>query len=114
GSDVGDTELFQGAAELRGRAATSELFFHRPVIVCADEDAVAITVETERYAEAAQQAVEQVEIAASVFGGEEFGDGDFVGGVVEETEQGKLRAAIFQPAVKAAVQQQHLALASTR
>src|ERR1039457_358269 len=114
GGDVGDAELIQGAAELGGLAATSELFFHRPVIVIADEDAVAITIETGRYAEAAQQAVEQTEIAASVFGREEFGDGDFAGGVVQETEQGKLRAAIFQPVVKAAVQQQHLAFASAR
>ena len=33
GSNVGDAELFQGATELRGLPAASELFFHRPVIV---------------------------------------------------------------------------------
>src|ERR1019366_30802 len=114
GSDIGDAELIQSATELCGLAATGELFFHRPVVVVANEDAVAISVEAERYAEAAQQAVEQAEIAASIFGGEEFGDKDFTSGVVEETEQGKLRAAIFQPAVKAGVEQQHFAFPSTR
>jgi len=82
------------------------------VIVVANEDAVAIPVETERYAKAAQQAAEQAEIATSVFGGKEFDDGDFASGVIQEAEQGELRAAIFQPAVKAAIKQQHLALAS--
>ena len=113
-SDVGDAELIQSAAELCGLLAAGELFFHRPVIVVANEDAVAIAIEAERYAEAAQQAVEQAEIAASVFSGEEFGDEDFAGGVVEEAEQGKLRAAIFQPAMKAGVEQQHFAFPSAR
>ena len=114
GSDVGDAELLQGAAELGGLLAAGELFFHRPMIVVANEDAVVIPVETEGHAEAAQQAVEQAEIAASVFGGKEFGDGNFASGVVQEAEQGKLRAAIFQPGVEAAIEQQHLALARSR
>src|ERR1039458_9797221 len=114
GGDVGDTELVESAAELCGLLAAGELFFHRPVIVVANEDAVAIAIEAERYAEAAQQAVEQAEIAASVFRGEEFGDQDFASGVVEEAEQGKLRAAIFQPARKAGVEQQHFAFPSAR
>ena len=104
--------MFEGAAELGGLAAAGELFFHRPVIVVANEDAVAVAIEAERYATAAQQAVEQVEIAARVFGGEEISDQDFAGGVVEEAEQGKLWAAILQPAVQAGVEQQHLAFAS--
>ena len=114
GSDVGDAELFQRAAELGGFTAAGELFFHRPVIVVANEDAVAIAVEAERYAEAAQQAVEQAEIAARIFGEEEFGDENFACGVVEKAEQGELRAAIFQPAMQAGVEQQHLAFASAR
>ena len=84
------------------------------MIVVANEDAVAIAVETEGDAEAAQQAVEQAEIAACIFGGEEFGDEDFARGVVQEAQQGELRAAIFQPAVQAGVEQQHLAFASAR
>jgi len=31
----------------------------------------------------------------SIFGEEEFGDGDFAGGVVQEAEQSQLWAAIF-------------------
>src|SRR5450759_756736 len=113
-SDIGDAELIQGAAELGGFAAAGELFFHRPVIVVANQDAVAISVEAERNAVAAQQAVEQAEIAARVFGGKEFGDQDFACGVVQKAEQGELRAAIFQPAMKAGIKQQHFALASAR
>ena len=60
--------MVQCAAKLSGLAATGELFFHSPVIVIADEDAVAISVETDGYADAAQQAAEQAKIAASVFG----------------------------------------------
>ena len=86
--DVGDAELREGAAELSGLPFASELFFHRPVIVVADEDAVAIAVEAEGDAEAAQQAAEQAEIAAGIFGGEELGDEDFAGGVVEESRAG--------------------------
>src|SRR6185437_6534007 len=73
GRDVGDGELLQSAAELRRLAATGELFFHRPVIVIANEDAVTIAVKTERDAEAAKQALEQAKITARVFGREEFG-----------------------------------------
>jgi hypothetical protein len=112
GRDVGDAELFQSAAELRGLAATGELFFHRPVIVIANEDAVAIPVETERDAEAAEQAPEQAKITVRIFGREEFGDENFAGGVVQKAEQGKLWTAIFEPAMKAGVEQDHFAFAS--
>ena len=53
GGDIGDAELLECAAKLRGLAAAGELFFHRPVIVVAQEDAVTISVEAERYAAAA-------------------------------------------------------------
>jgi hypothetical protein len=112
GSDVGDAELFQRAAKLCGFTAADKFFLHRPVIVVAHEDAVAISVEAERNAEAAQQAVEQAKITAGVFGGEEFGDQHFARGIVEEAEQSKLGATILQPAMKAGVEQQHLAFAS--
>ena len=49
-----------------------------------------------------------------IFGGEEFGDGGLACGVVEKSEQGKLRAAIFQPAVQAGVEQQHFAFSGAR
>jgi hypothetical protein len=106
-----DAVQILGATELRRFLAAGELFFHRPVIVVANEDAVTIAVEAERNAAAAQQAAEQAEIAASVFGGKEFGDGNFAGRVVEEAQQGQLRAALFQPAVQTAIHEQRLALA---
>src|ERR1019366_2733691 len=52
--DVSDAQLLESAAALRGLAASGELFFHRPVIVVADEDAVSIAVEADGNAEAAQ------------------------------------------------------------
>ena len=112
GCDVGDAELLESAAELCGLAATGELLFHRPVIVVANEDAVTISVETEGNAEAAEQALEQAKIAASVFGRKKFGDQDFAGRVIEKAEQGKLWAAIFEPAMKAGVEQDHFSFAS--
>ena len=57
GSDIGDAELLQSTAELSRLTATGELLFHGPVIVIADEDTVAVTVETDSNAEAAQQAI---------------------------------------------------------
>ena len=63
-SDVSDAELLQSAAELCGLAAAGELFWQRPVIIVANEDAVAIPIKAERYAEAAQEALQQAEIAA--------------------------------------------------
>ncbi len=44
GSDEGDAELREGAAELGGLAFTGELFFDGPVVVVADEDAVVVAV----------------------------------------------------------------------
>ncbi len=45
GGDEGDAELIQGAAELGGLAFSGELFFHRPDVIVADEDAAVIAVE---------------------------------------------------------------------
>lgn len=114
GSDVGDAEWIQGADELGELTVVGELFHHRPVVVVANEDAVTIPVETERDAESAQPAAEQAEIAARVFGRKEFGDGNFASGIVEEAEQGEWWAALFEPAVEAAVNKQPLALALAR
>jgi hypothetical protein len=111
GRDVRDAKLLERAAELGGLAATGELFFHRPVIVIANEDAMAISVEAERDAKAAEQALEQAKIAAGVFGGKEFGDQNFARGIVQKAEQGKLWAAILEPAMQAGVEQNHFAFA---
>ena len=86
GRDVGDAELLERAAELSGLAVAGKLFFHGPVIVIANEDTVAVAIETEGDTEAAEQALEQAEIAAGVFGGEEFGDQNFASGVVQKAE----------------------------
>lgn len=59
GSDLGDAELLQSATELSWLATAGELLFHRPVIVVANEESVAIAIETEGNAEATEQALEQ-------------------------------------------------------
>ena len=74
---------------------------------------VAVAVETERSTATAQEAIQQAEIAASVFGGEEFGDRDLAGGVVDEGQQSKFRAPLFEPAMQAAIEQEHFAFAGT-
>ena len=98
--DEGDAELLEGAAELSGLAFAGELFFDRPVVVVADEDTAAITVEGERDAVAAEQAPEQAEIAYGGFRGEELSGKDFAGGVVLHAESGERGAATFEPVVR--------------
>src|SRR5216683_1988355 len=61
---------------------------------------------------AAQQVAQQVEIPASIFGGKELSNGNLAGGVVQEAEEGELWAAIFEPAMKAAIEEEHFALPS--
>ena len=82
-----DAELSEGAAELGGLTLAGELFFEGPVGIVADEDSAAIAVESQGDAAAAEQAVEQVEIAGGGFGGEEL--------------SGKKGAAAFEPIVRA-------------
>src|SRR5229473_1817092 len=70
--DEGDAQLLQCAAELRRLAFSSELFFHRPAVVIADEDAAVIPVKSQRHTVAAQQLAKQAEIAESGFRREEL------------------------------------------
>src|SRR5712664_394630 len=104
GGDEGDSELFQGATELGGLALSSELFFHRPDVIVADEDAAVIAVKSQWHAVAAEHLFKQAEIAEGGFGSEELGGQDFAGGVVLHAESGEVRAAAFQPVVRAAVE----------
>ena len=85
GSDVGDAELIQGAAELGGFALASQLFFDGPMVIVANEDTVAIPVEGQGDAEARKQAAEQVEIALGGFGGKEPSFENFASGIVLKT-----------------------------
>jgi hypothetical protein len=55
---------------------------------------------------------QQVEIPASIFRGKELGNGNLARGVVKEAEEGELWAAIFEPAMKAAIEEEHFALPS--
>ena len=82
GGDEGDAQLLQGAAELRGLTFAGELFFHRPEVVVANEDAAVVAVKGERSAVAAQQLAKQAEIAERGLGRKELGGQDFTGGVV--------------------------------
>src|SRR5271169_2462340 len=104
GGDEGDAQLFQGTAELSRLAFSGELFFHRPTVVMADEDAAVISVKSEGHAVATQQMAEQAEIAESGFRGEELRGKNLTGGVVLHPESGKVWAAPFEPIVGAAVE----------
>ena len=90
----------------------AQFFFDGPVVIVANEDAVAIAVEGHRHAEARKQAAEQVEIAFGGFGGKERSCENFAGGVVLKTESGESGAAAFEPVVGAAIELDHFALAS--
>ena len=100
----GDAELLQGAAELGGLAFAGELFFHRPEVVVADEDAAVIAIKGERDTAVTQQLAEQGEIAGSGFGGKELSGEDFTGGIVLQTERRETGAAAFEPVVRGAVE----------
>ena len=104
GGDEGDAELFEGPAELGGLTFAGELFFHRPEIVVAHEDAAVVAVKGEGSAVAAQQLTQQGEIAEGGFGGKELGGQDFTGGVVLQAERSEPRAAAFEPIVGRAVE----------
>src|ERR1700687_6375103 len=78
----GDAELLQGASELGGLTFAGELFFHRPEVVVAQEDATVIAIEGEWDPAVTQQLAEQSEIAGGGFGGEELSGGAFAGGVI--------------------------------
>src|SRR5712664_4464532 len=104
GGDEGDAELFQCAAELRRLAFSGELFFHCPAVVVADEDAAVITVKSQGHAEAAQQLAKQAEIAERGFRRKELRGQDFAGGVVLHAKSSELRATVFGPVVRTAVE----------
>lgn len=84
------------------------------MVVVANEDAMAIAVEAEGNAVAPQDAAEQAEITVGVFGGEKLGGQDLAGGVVEQGKQSEFGAALFEPAMQAGIEQQHLSFAGAR
>ena len=112
GGEEGDAELLEGAAELSGLAFAGELFVQSPVIIVAHKDAAAIAVKSKRNAEAAEHALEQVEIAFRGFGREELGREDFAGSVVLHAESGKERAAAFQPVMGRTIELDEFAFTS--
>ncbi len=80
--------------------------------VVSDEDAAAVAVEGGGDAEAAEQALEQAEIALRGFRWEELGSEDFSGGIVLHAESAEAGAAAFQPVVGTAVELDQFAFAS--
>jgi hypothetical protein len=112
GGDEGNAELLEGTAELSGLAFAGELFFQRPEVVVAHEDATVIAVKGEGSAVAAQELAEQGEITEGGLGGEELGGQDFTGGIVLQAERSEARAAAFQPVVGRAIQLHQFAFAS--
>jgi hypothetical protein len=111
GGDESGAELIEGAAELGGLTFSGELFFDRPEVVVAHEDAAVIAVEGKRSAVAAQQLAQQGEIAMCSFGRKELSGQDFTGSVVLHSERGEARAAAFEPVVGRAVELHQFAFA---
>jgi len=102
--DEGDAELLESAAELGGLTSSGKLFFHRPEVVVAYEDAAVIAIEGEWDTAVTQQLAEQREIAGGGFGGKELSGEDFSGGIVLQAEGGETRAATFEPIVGRAIE----------
>src|SRR6267154_2950440 len=110
--DEGDAELLQRTSELGGLTFSGELFFHRPEVVVANEDAAVIAIEGEWGPTVTQQLAEQGEIAGGGIGGKELSGQDFTGGIILQAEGGEARAAAFEPIVGRAIQLYQFALAS--
>src|ERR1039457_3955521 len=110
--DEGDAELLQRASELGGLTFSGELFFHRPEVGVAYEDAAVIAIEGEWDTAVTQQLAEQGEIAGGGFGGKELSGEDFTGSIVLQAERSEARAAAFEPIVGRAIQLHQFALAS--
>ena len=104
--------MFESASELSGLTFSGELFFHRPEVVVAHEDAAVIAIKGERGTVATQQLAEQGEITERGLGGEELGGEDFTGGIILQAERREARTAAFQPVVGRAIQLYQFALAS--
>jgi hypothetical protein len=104
GGQEGDAELIECAAELGGLALSGEFFFDRPVVVVADEDATAISVEGDGNAQATEQTLEEAEISLGGLGGEELGGENFTGGIILHAESREMRTATFEPVVRGAIQ----------
>ena len=102
--DEGDAELRESATELGRLALAGEFFFERPVGIVANEDATAVAIEGGGDAEAAKQALEQVEVAFGGFREEELGGKNLTGGIVLHAENSEAGAAALEPVVGAAVE----------
>ncbi len=104
GGDEGDAELLERAAELGGLALSGQLFLDGPVVVMTDEDAATVAIEGGGCTEAAEQALEQAEIALGGFCGEELSNKDLSGSIVLHAESGEERAATLQPVMRGAIE----------
>src|ERR1700758_925422 len=98
--DEGDAEIGQGPTELGGFALTGEFFLEGPILIVANEDAAAIAVEGGGDAEAAQKALQQVEVAFGGFRQEKLSRQDFSGSVVLHAQSVEARGAAFQPVMR--------------
>src|SRR6266705_506243 len=107
--DEGDAELLESASELSGLALAGELFIDGPVLIIAHKDAAAIAVESEGNTKAAQEALQQAEIALGSFRGEELSGKDFAGSIILHAQSGE---QTFEPSVGRAVQLHEFPFAS--
>src|SRR5260370_21241875 len=69
-----------------------------------DEDAATVAIEGGGCTEAAEQALEQAEIALGGFCGEELSNKDLSGSIVLHAESGEERAATLQPVMRGAIE----------
>jgi len=85
-------------------AFSRKLFWDRPGVVVADQDAAVIAVKSQGHAVATQQWAEQTEIAECRFRGKELRRQDFPGDIVLHAESAEPRTACFEPVVRIAIE----------
>jgi hypothetical protein len=115
GWDLLDAELVESASELGRSLFSGELFGKGPVGIVALEDAVAVTVETERDAVRQDHGVQGAEITDSIFGFElEVSGEDLTGGVILKADESEFGTAAFEPVMTGGIGEHHHAKAWTR
>lgn len=104
GGDPADAQFVQDTPDLGGSGAAPQLFIKRPGLARgACEDAVAVRVAGEGQTRTEGDLPEDLEVGGGGLARIEMRPQDLAGGVIDRGVEDELRAAVFQPAVMAAV-----------
>lgn len=105
GRNPADSQLVEGAGDLRRRGAALQLLVHREGGLFGPmEDAMAIAVDRDGDALGVHECAQHQEVPMGIFLVAKDGGGHFPGGIVYDGEQSQTRAPLLEPVVVAAIQ----------